>query len=353
MVLFRSLFLSLFSVFVAICFLPSILLASVTIGRVAVQQGMTTALRENGNSINLSIGSPIYQNDTLLTGKDGKMQVFFIDKTILTLGPSSRIVIDEFVFDHQGSIGRFLGTSTKGTFRMITGAISHYFPDRVKINTPVATIGIRGCFLAWSLEDDGQSLTLIYLGGREGRERGIYAQNIHGITELTEAEHGLDVQSPEVAPSPPIELDLRSIRDLTDLTEIGVAMPTHVPPTSSEKSALGLDIKEEMADTDIYSDTDADMDTDADIDIDIDSYIDDDDADSDDDDDTDSDADDDDDSDSNTDDDDDDSDSDADDDDDDSDADSDSDDDDSDADDDSDSDTDTDSDTDDGDNDDD
>jgi hypothetical protein len=342
MVLFRSLFLSLFSAFVAICFLPSILLASVTIGRVAVQQGMTTALRENGDSINLSVGSPIYQNDTLLTGKDGKMQVFFIDKTILTLGPSSRIVIDEFVFDHQGSIGRFLGTSTKGTFRMITGAISHYFPDRVKINTPVATIGIRGCFLAWSLEDDGQSLTLIYLGGREGRERGIYAQNIHGITELTEAEHGLDVQSPEVAPSPPIELDLRSIRDLTDLTEIGVVMPTHVPPTSSEKSeeldeseksASGLDIKEEMADTDIYSDTDADMDTDADIDIDIDSYIDDDDDDSD----------------ADTDDYDDD-DSDADDDDDDSDTDDDSD---SDTDTDSDTDSDSDSDADDGDNDDD
>jgi len=338
MVLFRSLFLSLFSAFVAICFLPSILLASVTIGRVAVQQGMAIALRGNGDSINLSIGSPIYQNDTLLTGKDGKMQVFFIDKTVLTLGPSSKIVIDEFVFDHQGSIGRFLGTSTKGTFRMITGAISHHFPDRVKINTPVATIGIRGCFLAWSLEDDGQSLTLIYLGGREGRERGIYAQNIHGVTELTEAEHGLDVQSPEVAPSPPIELDLGSIRDLTDLTEIGAAMPTHVPPTSSEKSVSELDVKEEMADTDIYTDSDADMDTDDDIDIDIDSYIDDDsddDSDTDSDDDDDSDSDDDDDDDSDTD-----SDSD------------DADDDDSDADDDSDSDTDTDSDTDDNDDDD-
>jgi hypothetical protein len=298
MVLFRSLFLSLFSAFIAICFLPSILLASVTIGRVAVQQGMTTALRGNGDSINLSIGSQIYQNDTLLTGNDGKMQVFFIDKTVLTLGPSSKIVIDEFVFDHQKSLGQFLVTSTKGTFRMITGAISHHFPDRVKINTPVATIGIRGCFLAWSLEDDGQSLTLIYLGGREGRERGIYAQNTYGITELTQAEYGLEVQSPKVAPSPPIEFDLGSIRNLTDLTEIGTAMPTHVPPTSSEKSVSELDVKEEMADTDIYTDSDADMDTDDDIDIDIDSYIDDDsddnsDLDSDTDDDTDSDSDDD------------------------------------------------------------
>ncbi|PXF60389.1 MAG: hypothetical protein C4B58_00720 [Deltaproteobacteria bacterium] len=179
---------------------------------------------------------------------------------------------------------------------MITGAISHHFPDRVKINTPVATIGIRGCFLTWSLEDDGQSLTLIYLGDREGRERGIYAQNTYGTTELTEAEYGLEVQSPKVAPSPPIEFDLGSIRNLTDLTEIGAAMPTHVPPASSEKSVLELDVKEEMADTDIYTDSDADMDTDADIDID--SYIDgdndnDSDLDSDTDDDTDSDTDDD------------------------------------------------------------
>lgn len=280
----RNLLLALFSACITTCLIPAILLASISVGRVAIQQGTTTALRENGDSINLSIGNPIYEKDTLLTGSDGKLQIFFIDKSILTIGPSSRIVIDKFVFDPQKSFGQFLLTSTKGTFRMITGAISHRFPDKVKIQTPVATIGIRGCLFAWCLENDSQSLTLLYLGGREGKEVGIYAENTYGVTELTEPEYGLEVQSPEVAPSPPIEFDLLSIRNLMAPTEIIAAIPTNAPSTSPG-SATDDDSNTDDDDYDI--DADIDIDTDADIYIEVDTddiYRDDDDIDDDDDD---------------------------------------------------------------------
>ena len=340
----RNLLWALFSACITTCLIPAILLASISVGRVAIQQGTTTALRENGDSINLSIGNPIYEKDTLLTGSDGKLQIFFIDKSILTIGPSSRIVIDKFIFDPQTSFGQFIGTSTKGTFRMITGAISHRFPDKVKIQTPVATIGIRGCLFAWCLENDGQSLTLLYLGGRQGKEVGIYAENTYGVTELTEPEYGLEVQSPEVAPSPPIEFDLPSIRNLMAPTEIIAAIPTNALSTSSGSATDDDSDTDDDTDDDDYDiDADIDIDTDADIYIEVDTddiYRDADDSD------TDTDTDDDDDSDTDTDDDDDDDD-DSDDDDDTDDDDDDDDDDTDDDDDDSDTDTDTDDDDDD------
>ena len=287
----RNLLLALFPACITICLVPAVLLASISVGRVAVQQGTTTAIRENGDSINLGIRNPIYENDTLLTGSDGKLQIFFIDKSILTIGPSSRIVIDKFIFDPQTSFGQFIGTSTKGTFRMITGAISHRFPDKVKIQTPVATIGIRGCLFAWCVENDGQSLTLLYLGGRQEMEVGIYAENTYGITELTEPEYGLEVQSPEVAPSPPIKFDLPSIKKLMAPTEIKTAMPTNALSTSSE-SASGLDTDTDDDDNDDDDIDDNDDDNDDDDDMDDDDDDNDDDTDDDDDDDIDDDDDD-------------------------------------------------------------
>ncbi|MEW6219808.1 MAG: FecR domain-containing protein [Thermodesulfobacteriota bacterium] len=196
------------------------LAATAPVGRVAILQGQAEALSAAGDTRALAIKAPIHANDTIRTGPASRLQLFFLDETILSLGPESSVTIDQFVFDQETSAGAFAADLARGTFRMVTGAISRANPEQVKVKTPAATIGIRGCYLAGVLEGGQQSLTLVFLGGLRGAERGIYAENAQGTTDLTMAGFGLTVPSAGAAPSPPIQFSIGDIQNLLSGTEL-------------------------------------------------------------------------------------------------------------------------------------
>jgi len=60
----------------------------------------------------------------------------------LTIGPNSNLVIDDFVYNPNAGGGRFAASLTKGALRFVGGQISH--TAGATINTPVASLGIRG-----------------------------------------------------------------------------------------------------------------------------------------------------------------------------------------------------------------
>jgi len=142
---------------------PGLGIAATAIGRVAVMEGQATATSAEGQTRDLAARGPIFQNDLVQTDAAGKLQLFFLDETIFTIGPASNVKIDSYVYDPNTSTGEFLAESTKGAFRMVTGKISRRFPDKVKLKTPAATIGIRGCYLVGSLGNEQQEgLTLLF-----------------------------------------------------------------------------------------------------------------------------------------------------------------------------------------------
>jgi hypothetical protein len=96
----------------------------------------------NGNVRVLELGSPIIHDEHLQTSAQGSLQVVFIDKTTLSLGPSSDLTIDSFVYDPQRQSGKMALTLGKGVLRLVGGAVPH--TGGATIGTPVATIGIRG-----------------------------------------------------------------------------------------------------------------------------------------------------------------------------------------------------------------
>jgi hypothetical protein len=69
-------------------------------------------------------------------------KLIFIDKSTLSIGPNSDIVIDEFIYDPNRGAGRMAVSMAKGVLRFVGGNISHAGGATVK--TPIATIGIRG-----------------------------------------------------------------------------------------------------------------------------------------------------------------------------------------------------------------
>jgi len=89
-------------------------------------------------------GAEVFQGETLVTGEDGRMQVKFVDHGLVSLRPDTRFRIDAFEFEPGGGGGRSFFSLAKGGFRAVTGRIGKLQPEKYRISTPVATLGVRG-----------------------------------------------------------------------------------------------------------------------------------------------------------------------------------------------------------------
>jgi len=112
---------------------------------------------------NLAQGDAVVANETIETGAEGRGQVLFLDQTTLALAPSSRVVLDSFVFDPDGGGGSFGLQLTQGALRFIGGRTTENRDGT--ITTPTATIGIRGSS-GLVLFENGATIAVFLMGDR-------------------------------------------------------------------------------------------------------------------------------------------------------------------------------------------
>ena len=111
-------------------------------GRVgAVNQDATGTPPGNASRM-LAIGANVVHKERIQTTASGSTQILFPDTSTLNVGRNSNIVIDEYVYDPNAGTGKMVASVGKGVLRFVGGQISH--TAGVTINTPVATLGIRG-----------------------------------------------------------------------------------------------------------------------------------------------------------------------------------------------------------------
>jgi hypothetical protein len=113
------------------------------IGKTKTGKGDVVVIR-GGKEIPINIGDRLYQNDIIRTGAKSAVGIIFEDNTILSLGPKSEIVIDEYVFAPEKGMLSMITRMVKGTASYISGIIGRQSPESVKFQTPDATISIRG-----------------------------------------------------------------------------------------------------------------------------------------------------------------------------------------------------------------
>jgi hypothetical protein len=89
----------------------------------------------------LSAGSGVHANETVKTGSSGRAGLQFNDQSNLSVGPSSQVRLDKFVYDSNKGTGSTVIEATRGTFRFTTGSQNK---GEVKIKTPYGTLGTRG-----------------------------------------------------------------------------------------------------------------------------------------------------------------------------------------------------------------
>src|ERR1700712_3826571 len=99
------------------------------------------------------VGDPVYQGDVVRTGADGKVTINFADDTSFNLSNNANMTLNEFVYDPNGKSNSTLFNLSKGAFTFVAGKIAK--TGDMKIDTPVATMGIRGTTPHVELSDDG------------------------------------------------------------------------------------------------------------------------------------------------------------------------------------------------------
>jgi hypothetical protein len=110
----------------------------------ALEVGTASAVNPaaTANLRTITIGSSIGHKAHIQTATGGSVQLLFLDKTSMTIGPNSDLTIDEYVYDPAGSTGKIAATLGKGALRFVGGQISHN--GDAEIRTANAVIGIRG-----------------------------------------------------------------------------------------------------------------------------------------------------------------------------------------------------------------
>ena len=112
----------------------------------------------------LATGDNVRQDELIEVSTTGTGELKLRDKTKLALGPGSRLVLDEFVYNPDIAGGAIVLNLVKGTFRFITGIAAK--PAYV-IRTPTASITVRGTIFDIFVQDAGSAWLLLIEGAIE------------------------------------------------------------------------------------------------------------------------------------------------------------------------------------------
>jgi hypothetical protein len=128
-------------------------------GALAQQVGQTTAIKNAAYQqppaqaqTELKLQDSIIWKSTLSTPGNGALEVRFLDESRLSMGANSSMVIDEFTYAGPGGSGQQTLRLTKGLFRFVSGQTPK---DKVRVETPAVSIGIRGTIFRTQVNDDG------------------------------------------------------------------------------------------------------------------------------------------------------------------------------------------------------
>ena len=185
------------------------------VGKITNQQHAPATIERQKKNIDGVKGTGVEMNDSLRTG-EGKLGITFIDNTTVQLTENSKLIIDEFVYDpNQKDAGKLAIKIASGTARYASGQIAKNDPSKVKIQTPTATVSVRGTDFTATVGELGDSTIILLpscpIGYKKIEECTVGVIDVEtgaGIVTLTEAFSATVATYYEKPPTPPVKLDL-------------------------------------------------------------------------------------------------------------------------------------------------
>ncbi|MBV6657442.1 MAG: FecR domain-containing protein [Devosiaceae bacterium] len=131
---------------VAILFALVLCVALTAAPALAQQVGVSAAVRGSVaiNTSPASSGQFMFLGDRVQSQAQSGMQVMLLDESVFTIGENNDLTIDRFVYDPDRSTGEIAASASQGFFRFVSGGVGAVAPQNIEINTPSATIGVRG-----------------------------------------------------------------------------------------------------------------------------------------------------------------------------------------------------------------
>ncbi|XOV87439.1 MAG: FecR domain-containing protein [Pseudomonadota bacterium] len=166
------------------------------IATVTATVGAPNTIRKNQSYV-LDQQSLIYEGDILQTKAAEKVQVVMIDNTIITLGPNSHLLFHEYSYREGDRGPRARLTLGSGTLLVDNPATQKSGRGKFAIQTPVATITVKGARFFGGFLFEPNTLDVALLRGDS-----VVIANAHGSTELTLPVSGTSVQG-DRGPQPP------------------------------------------------------------------------------------------------------------------------------------------------------
>ena len=171
------------------------------IGNVESLQGEVYAIRVDGTRVRLELGDQVFQGDILESGPQGNVGILLADETTFAMGPEGRMVLDEMIYDPATQQGSVSMSVLQGVFTFVSGQVAKTDPDAMTLDTPVATIGIRGTQVGLDIRD-GENLNVHLMEERFGFVGEVVVVNDAGVQVLNDANAFTRVSSFDSAPSP-------------------------------------------------------------------------------------------------------------------------------------------------------
>lgn len=193
------------------------------VGSVVAVRGNVVAVDGNGLSRQLKIKNPVYLEDTLKTGKKGRLQVMFQDQTIISLGRKSEMKIAAYAFNQEKKTGKMTTEVKEGVFRVMGGILTKNSPGNFYTNTPSGVIGIRGSMYAGNVK--GTQVSIVFEAGK-----GITVRNKTGMVAITKPGFGTHIKGSKDPLPPPFKFKAKDLRSLhTELTFAKAGKPGTTP----------------------------------------------------------------------------------------------------------------------------
>ena len=255
------------------------------IGGIIEQSGVQGSIvRLDGEEIDAKIKEQIVSYDEIET-TNGRLKIEFIDQTQVSLTEHTYMEIDEYVYDPDPSKSKMAMNFVQGTARFATGGLGLVPKENIVIQTPTATIGVRGTDFTTTVDELGRSLVILLpdadcddytkleLGCKPSGS--ITVTNLGGTVLLEEAYQAVMVSTLETQPTQPvtlIDLDLNQIDNMfivSKPTEIVEAEAEQIEELKGDGGLLdfkGLDI--DFLEQDSLAETTEDLEfTELDIDL--------------------------------------------------------------------------------------
>ncbi|RJG01219.1 FecR family protein [Noviherbaspirillum sedimenti] len=146
-------------------------------GTVTDLNGPLLAKKADGTAKVLAQKSLVEEGDLLVTEKETYARIKFLDNSEVTLRPGTQFKVERFSYeqDKPQNDNAFFSL-LKGGLRAVSGTVGKRSRERTGLNTPAATIGIRGTIYVAEYTPPG---------GVDGRAPGLYVQVLDGMIHLT------------------------------------------------------------------------------------------------------------------------------------------------------------------------